>query len=50
MIRLCHVLATAWSNNSLMHFALIDVFVSHVSENYDHLFTQVLVWHWSEDF
>ena len=39
---LCHLLAVAWSNNSLMRFALIDMLVSRFSENYDHLFTQVL--------
>ena len=50
VIMRCHLLAIAWSNNSLMHFALIDMFVSHFSENYDHLFTQALDWHWSEDF
>ena len=50
MIMLCHLLATVWSSNSLMHFALIDMFVSHFSENYDHLFTQALDWHWLEDF
>ena len=50
VIMRCHLLAIAWSNNSLMRFALIDMFVSHFSENYDHLFTQVLGWHWPEDF
>ena len=50
MILRCHLLAIAWSNNSLMYFALIDMFVSHFSENYDNLLTQVLDWHWSEDF
>ena len=37
-------------NSSLMHFALIDTFVSYFSENYDHHFTQDLDWNWSEDF
>ena len=37
-------------NDSLMHFALIDTFVSYFSENYDHHFTQDLGWNWSEDF
>ena len=37
-------------SNSLMHFALIDTFVSYFSENYDHHFTQDLDWNWSEDF
>ena len=37
-------------NNSLMHFALIDTFVSYFSESYGRLFTQDLDWNWSEDF
>ena len=37
-------------NNSLMHFALIDTFVSYFSENYDHHFAQDLDWNWPEDF
>ena len=49
-IMLCNLLAIAWSNNSLMHFALIDMFVSYLSENYDHHCTQDLDWYWPEDF
>ena len=45
----CHLLAIVWSNSSLMRFALIDMFVSHFSENCDHLFTQDLDWYWPED-
>ena len=37
-------------NSSLMHFALIDTFVSYFSENYDHHFAQDLGWNWPEDF
>ena len=41
---------SAWSNNSLIHFAVIEMLLSHLVVNYDRLFTQTLDWHWFEDF
>ena len=44
------LLATVCSASSLIHFAVVEKFVSHFYVNYEHLFTQDLNWHWFEDF
>ena len=44
------ILAITCTSNSLTHFAVIEMCVSHFNENYDHLFTQAVDWHWFEDF